>query len=141
MQQAQPTPLRKQAAPSNSTVTQQALPYFTSVLPDTSELSDAQFIQWGHANPATSNDSFGPLNTQFSAPSNQLIRRSTNQQVATSNQSYSAQNHLDGLMDTSDGQIWESNEDLEKRAAAAKKDSQSRSPPKNIPPFIQKLSK
>jgi len=139
MQQTQATPTRKQAAPAAGSKPQ-ASSQFPSVA-DTSQLSDDQFMQWGMANPGAVNDSFAAFNNQLSTPSNQLIRRNANQQVATSNQPYAGSGNMDGQMEISEEQIWEDNEELERRAAAAKKDAQSRSPPKNIPPFIQKLSK
>jgi len=146
MQHTQITPTRKHAAINGST--QQTNNLFPG-LPDTSQLSDDQFMQWGMANPGAFNDSFSAFNNQFTTPSTQLIRRNTEQQVATANQGYNGtmlsggggglDMQMDGVSDTPT--FVESNEELEKRAAAAKKDAQSRSPPKNIPPFIQKLSK
>jgi len=116
-------------------------------LADTSQLSDDQFMQWGMATPGAFSDSFNAFNNQFAMPSTQLIRRNTEQQVATANQGYNGMmSGAEGLDTQMDGVIEaptfvESDEELERRAAAAKKDAQSRSPPKNIPPFIQKLSK
>lgn len=138
MPPAQGTPTRKQALAGASS-NQQVTPLHSGLPPDTSQLSDDQFMQWGMSS-TPFNDTFGSMSNQYLQPSNQLIRRNTNQQVATSNQGFNMDSR-DGQLVPSDGQTTESYEELERRAAIAKKDAQSKSPPKNIPPFIQKLSK
>ena len=130
---------------------------------DASAMSDDQFMAWGTGNP-TGNQRLespaqvlGPTDpftldhqsTQLFSNSaqapGQLIRRATNNQLTRQ------MNHYAPL----DQDIWndisnevpeavefvEDDEELEKRAALAKKDAQSKRPPKQIPPFIQKLSR
>lgn len=120
---------------------------------------DSQLVDWISA------DGSGNLNSQFSGvpgfdtsiydtdldnslglasggvPSNQLVRRHPNQQLVSRGNN--------GWHDTSDsaggpGQsAWEAmdegEEDLEQRALVAKKEAQAKR--KQIPPFVQKLSR
>lgn len=72
--------------------------------------------------------------------SNQLVRRSQNQQLAARN----GGNQWQAFGDTGQATEWQNNvrdghDDLEKRALAAKKDAQAKR--KQIPPFVQKLSR
>ncbi|KAI4855199.1 hypothetical protein E4T45_03366 [Aureobasidium sp. EXF-8846] len=71
-------------------------------------------------------------------PSNQLVRRNTNQQVARTPQ----RNQWNNFANQPD-RVWEDMEheeehDLDQKAAIAKKDAQAKR--KQIPPFVQKLS-
>lgn len=71
--------------------------------------------------------------------SNQLVRRNTNQQVARTPQ----RNQWSSFANPSD-RVWEDMEheeeqDLDQKAAIAKKDAQAKR--KQIPPFVQKLSR
>ncbi|TIA44809.1 hypothetical protein D6C77_10784 [Aureobasidium pullulans] len=71
-------------------------------------------------------------------PSNQLVRRNTNQQVARTPQ----RNQWSNFANQPD-RVWEDMEheeeqDLDQKAAIAKKDAQAKR--KQIPPFVQKLS-
>ncbi|KAI5259396.1 hypothetical protein E4T42_00256 [Aureobasidium subglaciale] len=72
-------------------------------------------------------------------PSNQLVRRNTNQQVARTSQ----RNQWSGNFANQTDRVWEDMEheeeqDLDQKAAIAKKDAQAKR--KQIPPFVQKLS-
>lgn len=72
-------------------------------------------------------------------PSNQLVRRNTNQQVARTPQ----RNQWSNFANQPD-RVWEDMEheeeqDLDQKAAIAKKDAQAKR--KQIPPFVQKLSR
>ncbi|KAH0354585.1 hypothetical protein KCU81_g1095, partial [Aureobasidium melanogenum] len=71
-------------------------------------------------------------------PSNQLVRRNTNQQVARTPQ----RNQWSNFANPTD-RVWEDmdheeEQDLDQKAAIAKKDAQAKR--KQIPPFVQKLS-
>ena len=73
-------------------------------------------------------------------PNNQLIRRVHDQQLAQKNRGF-APSHQEGWRD-GQGQVWghhEDGADLEKKATSAKRDALSKK--KQIPPFIQKLSR
>lgn len=127
-------------------------------------MSDDQFMAWGAGNQnagdaghvfntadAYTTDNYSPddttqqLFTNAAQAPGQLIRRETNNQLARQ------LNHFAPL----DQDIWndipngvpnpfdvvEDDEELERKAAAAKKEAQSKRPPKQIPPFIQKLSR
>lgn len=80
-------------------------------------------------------------------PSSQLVRRNTNQQLATrtpqSNQWNFNNNNNNNNQRLSENRVWENMEDDEEqdvdtKAAIAKKDAQAKR--KQIPPFVQKLS-
>lgn len=118
-------------------------------------MSNDQFFSWGSGSGALPfSDSLNPYGTislpdddripsrqhPHSAPStqpnNQLIKRVQDQQLAQRGH----QNWRDDAQ--SQGQVWEHPEDdrdLERKAASAKRDAMSKK--KQIPPFIQKLSR
>ncbi|KAB8627239.1 hypothetical protein FH972_026072 [Carpinus fangiana] len=129
-------------------------------LGDVSQMPDDQFLSWG--NPISGDgmtDTFDPttFSTDFSMPSqtntalpngvasNQLVRRNTNQQLARARgfTPITQNNELWPDYNNNGGQAWQQDEDdeeLDRRAAEAKRDAQSKRPAKQIPPFIQKLS-
>jgi len=109
-------------------------------------LNTAQPPTFG-ANMATPSISPNPVN-----PSNQLVRRDTNQQLATrtpqrnhwsniTNHAANTENH----QRLSEKRVWEDadedggDQNIDTRAALAKKDAQAKR--KQIPPFVQKLSR
>jgi heat shock transcription factor len=129
----------------------QSIPNFP--IPD-SQLSNDQFLQWGQNAPPATNpshpdvDSYPPVsypgNIEGLQPSNQLARRPANQLVARGRLHDPS---LPSLVDQSgvrsdgpgDAGFLESEADLEQRALLAKKDAQAKR--KQIPPFVQKLSR
>lgn len=81
-------------------------------------------------------------------PSNQLVRRDTNQQLTTRtpqrSQWTSFSNNNNNNQRPADNRVWENMEedeeqDVDTKAAIAKKDAQAKR--KQIPPFVQKLSR
>ena len=77
----------------------------------------------------------------------QLVRRNQNNQIQRSAFDTSNQPGWQDLV-TQAPSTWpqqqattDDEEDLDRKAEAAKKDAMSRRPPKSIPPFIQKLSR
>lgn len=131
-------------------------------LPDASANSGDQFMDWntvegfnGAGNPYGNSTPFDAnyynnalnemANTQSAAPdagSNQLIRRNTNQHLAARSNQMGG-NMWQDLDDTGNITEWppteENDEELERRALAAKKEAQAKR--KQIPPFVQKLSR
>ncbi|KAF2093957.1 hypothetical protein NA57DRAFT_80962 [Rhizodiscina lignyota] len=159
-------PNRKRPAPGASPLQQQSTPPMFnsnnfSAYPDTSANSGDQFMDWntveglnGAGNPYDSGSNFDAnyynnalnnmANTQntAAASSNQLVRRNTNQQIAARSKPAGG-NLWQDLDNTGQVSEWptttvENDEELEKRAMAAKKEAQSKR--KQIPPFVQKLS-
>lgn len=145
---------RKRPAPGTSPMIHQqihSIPNFP--IPD-SQLSNDQFLQWGQNAPAAPNpphpdvDPYPPVsypgNIEGLQPSNQLTRRPGNQLV-TRGRLHDP--NLPSMIDQggvrSNGQgdtaLVESEADLEQRALLAKKDAQAKR--KQIPPFVQKLSR
>ena len=128
--------------------------------PDTSANSADQFMDWntvealnGAGNPYDNNanvdanfynNALSGLGSSSNAPmsSNQLVRRNTNQQLAARSAPMGGNLWQD---QSTTGQVseWppaeENGEELERRALAAKKDAQAKR--KQIPPFVQKLSR
>ena len=79
-----------------------------------------------------------PSNLLPQTPSNQLVRRNTNQQLTTRNATPSREQWMSPAQDT--GTAWEvndSDQDLDRKAALAKKDAQVKR--KQIYPFVLKL--
>ncbi|KAI9725979.1 MAG: stress-responsive transcription factor hsf1 [Chrysothrix sp. TS-e1954] len=126
---------------------------------DASQMSDDQFIQWGANNDTSNRQMFGSntfpsqangraavgpttdqLGGQYLAPSNQLVRRNPNQQLSRTGEFFTNQDITTVGDNGADNDSDESEGELERKAIAAKRDAQSRRPPKSIPPFIQKLS-
>jgi heat shock transcription factor len=70
--------------------------------------------------------------------SGQLVRRNPNQQVATRGQT-PWDNYNQNPSGAWENAAMEDNEELERKAAIAKKDAQAKR--KQIPPFVQKLSR
>ncbi|KAL9082165.1 MAG: hypothetical protein Q9159_006650 [Coniocarpon cinnabarinum] len=124
---------------------------------DPANLTNDQFLAWGggHNTTAAPGDTLQPVNSGFydggwATPqdqaavqaSNQLVRRNQNNQLAASAQ---AQHTMEGdQWLTQSGQLegaWNGdNGQLAEKAERAKIDALSKRPPKQIPPFIQKLS-
>lgn len=76
---------------------------------------------------------------QVAPASNQLVRRNTNSQIARTpqrNQWSNLANPVDRVWENMDD---EDEQDLDQKAAIAKKDAQAKR--KQIPPFVQKLSR
>ena len=106
-------------------------------------MSNDQFLHWaeGDLSKSLENTDFGnqfgssqPNN--LAAASNQLIRRNQNQHLMARPTPADEQWSEDGKREAT-----ENDADLTARAAVAKKDALARRPPKQIPPFIQKLSR
>lgn len=159
---------RKRAAPGNTPSAQQAAqqgPY--GGVTDFSSLSNDQFLSWGNNNNsvpsfADTGGIFGGVagvsDPPYQAPpdgtpslqhsNSQLVRRNLNRELTVRGRNDLAGQQQDmwptyGL-DGSTGPVVnmvEDNDDLAERAAAAQRDAQSKRPPKQIPPFIQKLSR
>lgn len=111
---------------------------------DPSQLSDDQFLALGGSFPNVFD--MGNLQTEEGPSPNQLVRRSQNNQLTTrghpaSNpQEYWYSNDSTNAADSA-VPIDEDEEEIERRAEIAKRDSLSKRPAKQIPPFIQKLSR
>lgn len=153
---------RKRRAPgSNPVVHPQvgAVPNLSSANPG-SQLSNDQFLQWGQnpsanvinasfPDPAASyNTSTYPTTQDMSAPtatpSNQLARREAPNQLVSRNRGYEqapvAYGDHGGNTSTGESGAWgESLDELYQRAVAAKRDALAKR--KQIPPFVQKLSR
>lgn len=158
-------PTRKRPAPGTSPLTQQTpsqvlngLDYLSG--PDIANTSD-QYVEWATANgtntaPFAYPDSSAYESNVYStnldgllqqgigpavAPSNQLVRRDTNQQLAA--RARTGQQHA--WSDPSVSAVrpqpdWEDDdEELERQAQIAKRQAQADR--KQIPPFVQKLSR
>jgi heat shock transcription factor len=136
------------------------LPNFPATANPGSQLSNDQFLQWGQNPPANAaNTSTFPDNTysptgfaqtpDAPAPaataSNQLTRRQANQnQMVSRNRGYEQPpaSYVENGGPNGNGEsgAWgESLEELYRRALTAKRDSQAKR--KQIPPFVQKLSR
>lgn len=126
---------------------------------DASAMSDDQFMAWGTGNQSLGSPAqvFSPTDplmldhqstSLFSNPAQapgQLVRRETNNQLTRQINHYAPLDQ-DIWNDVSNEvpeaiEFVEDDEELEKKAALAKKEAQSKRPPKQIPPFIQKLSR
>lgn len=142
---------RKRPAPGTVPISHQQTPNYPVV---DSPLSNDQFLQWGQTSPSMINPpadmnigSYQSINhlgdvTGLQTP-NQLARRSANLMVSRARTKDPA---LMSLMDppprpgeTIDPATGETEEELMRRALAAKKDAQAKR--KQIPPFVQKLSR
>lgn len=133
-----------------------------SAAPDLSALSNDQFLSWGqnnnnipsYADAGMFNDMTGlqdQSTVQFPADSvptlqhsnSQLVRRNLNRELTVRGRNeqqvdaWPAYTDLQGAVVNLDDDI----DALKERAAVAQKDAQSKRPPKQIPPFIQKLSR
>jgi len=158
-----PLATRKRNAPGSSLTPPQTQQQFNNgvtfqPLQDPPTSFDASFIPWDGANNITSQYSDQPgydgniydtgMNGSLgldngagvpSAPvSSQLVRRNPNQQLATRGQTSWQDTGAPQTGEVGWPQVEEDTE-LEQRAAAAKKDAQTRR--KQIPPFVQKLSR
>lgn len=152
---------RKRPAPGTSPVVQpqmNPLPNFPPSNPNP-QLSNDQFLQWGqHAPTAIGNPPSFADSTSYAVPPfpstndvpagipatapNQLARRQAPSQLISRNRGY--EHHSSGFSDQgsgseNDGGWGESLDHLYKRALAAKMDAQAKR--KQIPPFVQKLSR
>lgn len=159
MQRPQAT--RKRGAPGASPDPLPQQPPFSSNFSTGQDNStfDSQFVDWANA------DGSGNLNSQFSGvpgfdtsvydagldnslglvnssvPSNQLVRRHPNQQLVSrgNNGWQDSSNSTGGPGQGAWEAMDEGEEDLEQRALIAKKEAQTKR--KQIPPFVQKLSR
>lgn len=153
---------RKRPAPGTAPAghaPMEAVPNYSSSNPG-SQLSNDQFLQWGQNPPAnvvnpssfTDPSSYNPAayatSQELSAPgastSNQLARRQAANQLVSRNRGYEQaptvyQENSPGQGGGESGAWGESLEELYHRALAAKRDSQAKR--KQIPPFVQKLSR
>ncbi|KAI2793459.1 hypothetical protein POX_a00038 [Penicillium oxalicum] len=156
---------RKRPAPGTAPPTHpQLVQNYQSVNPN-AQLSNDQFLQWG-SNPAANNvnnsyvdpsayntaayaasqdltaSTLAPSVSAISTNSNQLARRTPQNQLISRSRSYeqSPVPYADNNAGTGagDGAWGESIEELYARAAAAKREATSKR--KQIPPFVQKLS-
>lgn len=130
---------------------QQALPGYSAA---GSQLSNDQFLQWGQNLQASDNDApsieASPYNNQNVTQGNQvqgagqLTRRNGDQQLMNrrSNFPESTMQWLEpnnGSVQSIDGAWGDDLLELERKAQVAKKDAQAKR--KQIPPFVQKLSR
>lgn len=152
---------RKRPAPGTAPATHQQMNNMVpNYAPTGSQLSNEQFLQWGqnntsnslntssYADPLAYNPAGYAASQDLAGPgsaSNQLTRRQQqNQQLVTRNRGYEQppapfpdQNATVG---PGDAGVWgESLEELYQRAMTAKQDAQAKR--KQIPPFVQKLSR
>jgi heat shock transcription factor, other eukaryote len=120
--------------------------------PNMNSLSDDQFLQWGQAapqpNPYQEANAYAVNNNTLNSSShqeasNQISRRPMNQMVARPRyDAVSAQqypNNANGEAEGSDSAWADDIQDLEAKAQVAKREAQSKR--KQIPPFVQKLSR
>lgn len=146
---------RKRPAPGAAPVTyqqpQQALPGYA---PAGSQLSNDQFLQWGQ-NLQTGNSTPQNETTAYNSqslgdpnslqPGGQLTRRTGDQQLMSRHGNYPDSNGMqwlepsNGSAQSIDGAWGDDLSELERRAQIAKKDAQAKR--KQIPPFVQKLSR
>jgi heat shock transcription factor len=118
--------------------TDQYMDWNDSAIPaDTNAFSDAALFDYGNNGMGGHNRvvSLEGLEDGTDMNSGQLVRRNQNQQLA------SRRGQWDGFPSPTQQQ-WETvddDEELEQKAAIAKKDAQSKR--KQIPPFVQKLSR
>lgn len=129
--------------------------------PDVAQMSNEDFLAWGAGGGAptttvdnstmfdneNSNRTGSPRTKPLPAPaSNQLVRRNNERSMAATGQPYSPSEDRQTLVGTGlqVNNAWRSEDDdgaLRRRAAFAKQEALSKKPPKQIPPFIQKLSR
>lgn len=147
---------RKRPAPGTTPVVHPqmgAASNFSSTNPG-SQLSNDQFLQWGQdPSNATSDASFSDTSyntgtyptavpTGSAAISNQLARRQPNQLVSRNRGYEQAPTYVDHTGNAGDGEsgAWEESlDELNQRAEVAKREAQEKR--KQIPPFVQKLSR
>jgi heat shock transcription factor len=156
-----PSNPRKRAAPGSSPVQTPQMQQY----PATSQLSNAEFLRWSGGPDAQNYPEAGTFNMNsyadvagmsqpqyepsVPAPSTQLARRPVNRQLVQTAQRTTFDNTTDpwgqfgddSILDPQNAIMEESDsiELLEEKAAVAKKDAQSKR--KQIPPFVQKLSR
>lgn len=155
---------RKRPAPGTSPAAHQQLGTLTNYAPNPApgpQLSNDQFLQWGQ-NPSTnnmvdqpstypdaanynpaafaSNQELSASPTATSAASSQLARRQTPNQLVSRNRGYEQPpTTTDNNGHPGEAGWGESLEELYRRASIAKRDAQAKR--KQIPPFVQKLSR
>lgn len=155
-----PTNPRKRAAPGSSPAVQNNQMPQSYTAP--AQVSNADFLRWNqnadngtYTDPANYNANYAgasmaqpPFDQSIPTASTQLARRPNNRQVvSTQRVPYDNQvdpwgaNFDDALLDPQNGMVEENDniELLEERASVAKRDAQSKR--KQIPPFVQKLSR
>ena len=150
-----PAPTRKRPAPGTSPMMQQPMPqqpYQYPQIPDNTDFSNFDFSnpiptdqQYSNPSAFNSNNVSYDLNASQppaygsnlpAQPSTELVRRTRDQQLAAQNGQQELWNEygsMPGQMDDEDER------DLDARVAMAKKDAQGKR--KQIPPFVQKLSR
>jgi heat shock transcription factor len=157
-----PTNPRKRQAPS-SPIPQ--APQMQQAYNAPSQLSDADFLRWGQVpgntnyatDPAFNMNNYGgeaiaqpQYDASIQAPSTQLARRPVNRQLVPTAQRSAYDNSGDpwgqfgdeSILDPQNNGRMEENDNielLEEKAAVAKREAQSKR--KQIPPFVQKLSR
>lgn len=150
---------RKRPAPGTTPATHPQMASVPNYANPGSQLSNDQFLQWGQ-NPSTNaintaaltdsstyNQQAYPTNQELSAAaSNQLARRQqSSQQLVSRNRGYEQAptaypDHNATVGPPGESGAWgESLEELYQRAQVAKRESQAKR--KQIPPFVQKLSR
>lgn len=150
---------RKRPAPGTSPAPNQPLGSMATYSSNPgSQLSNDQFLQWGQNpsstainsalfvdayNPATITSSQDVVPVPATAASNQLMRRQPSNQIVSRQRSFEpapAVYHDQTALTTGDSAAWaESLDELYRRAAVAKREAQTKR--KQIPPFVQKLSR
>jgi heat shock transcription factor len=151
---------RKRPAPGTSPVVHPQLGQLPNYPPTSgSPLSNEQFLQWGQtpASNTVAAPSFPALNSYNNAAvpststqdipsastvSNQIARRQTPNQLVNRNRAYEQPSATLPEQDAGSGESggWsESLEELYQRANTAKREAQAKR--KQIPPFVQKLSR
>lgn len=161
-----PTGSRKRPAPGASPIVQQHQPTTISINNTPSQLSSEQYLQWQQQNLGTpppgnadQSNNYGPymyngmnLYNGMSQPSStpnpastQITRRPTSQQLVSRTNYTDSGNESwpivteDGLSKPSEQPWLNPNDDLDQKAQFARRDTQAKR--KQIPPFVQKLSR
>ncbi|KAK5797353.1 hypothetical protein VI817_003644 [Penicillium citrinum] len=149
---------RKRPAPGTAPAAHAQMGTIPNYANPGSQLSNDQFLQWGQnpsanaINTSSLNDSSAYTQQAYQAPqdipavtSNQLTRRQQpSQQLVSRNRGYEQAptvypDHNATVGPGESGAWGESLEELYQRAQVAKRDSQAKR--KQIPPFVQKLSR
>lgn len=140
------TQSRKRPAPGTSPPGVQNQNFQSAQITDPALMSNEDFLAWGTGNtlPQAQQstvydmENFDGIEPQLNTgnQSNQLVRRDANQQLSFDNRD---QQFWNAGVPPSTAADLDDFAELEQRALAAKKDAQSKKPPKQVQPFIQKL--
>lgn len=163
---SQGVPSRKRPAPGTSPGVHQQIGSIPNYTNSGAQLSNDQFLQWGQDpaatavnpppsfpadvnafsqpqyNTATTTTTTGQdVSVAGASPNNQVARRQPMNQLVSRNRGYEQPSAPPSLLDhSSSGDGWgESLAELEQRALIAKREAQAKR--KQIPPFVQKLSR